>query len=107
MVSASESMPEILTADATARRRAIRSAARPAGIHAELLPARTQRFAGRVGQLGEERAAADPRRIRLRDAQHVAELRRTEPVPAAAAEATVPDDVTNGYVPQSISSITA
>ncbi len=55
------------------------TAPRPAGVDAEFLSTRAQRFAGGVGQFGEERATADPRRIRLRDTQHVAELRRTEP----------------------------
>src|SRR5205085_6735494 len=46
---------------------------------AELAPALADALAGAVAELGRERSLADPRRIGLGDAEHVADGARSEP----------------------------
>ena len=53
----------------------------PPGHGAELAAALAEALADLVGELGRERAAADPRRVGLGDAEHKADRRRADPRP--------------------------
>ena len=79
-------MPLISTDAAQARRVEPAAAARAAGDRAEFVAAHAQMLADFVVELGRERTAADARRVRLHDAEHVVEAAR----PDAGARASLP-----------------
>src|SRR5262249_17887031 len=61
------------------------AAARTPGGRAEFVAAFAQRFAGGVVEFGGKRAAADARRVRLADAEHVVDVARAHAGAGAGA----------------------
>ena len=75
------SIPAVLTACRTATASNQPQRRRLSGDGAELAAAVAEGLADRVGQLGRERAAADPGRVGLGDAEHKADRRRRDAGP--------------------------